>query len=124
MQSAPNHDPPPPLQHLWKHLIPQKNRASPSPIGQFYTNLNVRTVTPVIPHSRPPLHTILLWSWCQCWRGDGEGEGGNGVFGFTAFVLRALLRARERSKEQLCVKRRQAGTSCKDEDDSKDIRLN
>lgn len=102
-----------------------KNRAFPSPVGQCYTTLNVRTVTPVIPSRTQPasfVHNppVVMVSGLARKR---RGWGGNGAFGFTAFVMRALPRARQRSKEQLGVKRRQAGTSRKDKDDSKDIRL-
>lgn len=112
-------------QQLWKHLTPQRielplhpsvNVTRPWMCEQWHQWSHPG-------HSRPPLRTVLLWSWCQGWRGSGEGGGGNGAFGYTAFVMRALPRARQRSREQLGVKRRQAGTSCKDEDDSKDVRL-
>lgn len=85
----------------------------------------MRTVTPVIPSGTQPASfahnpPVVMVSGLARKR---IGWGGNGAFGFPAFVMRALQRAHERWKEQLSVKRRQAGTSCKDEDDSKDVRL-
>lgn len=61
----------------------------------------------------------LLCAQSSCGHGVRAGEeaerarGGNGAFGFTAFVMRALPRARQRSKEQLGVKRRQDGTAAR-----------
>lgn len=121
----PNHDPPPPLTvaletphtpEEWSFPFTHRSMLHEPECANSDTGDPIRDAAGLLCTQSRSGHGVSA--------GEETERGGNGVFGFPAFVLRALLRARQQSKEQLCVKRRQAGTSCKDEGDSKDIRLN
>lgn len=126
MQSASNHEAPPCL------LSPSAALETPKESSFPFTRRSMLH-DPECANSDtgdPIRDTVgLLCAQSSCGHGVRAGEevervrGGNGAVGFTAFVMRALPRTHQRSKEQLGVKRRQDGTSCKDEDDGKDVGL-